>query len=265
MSPNRVQFVRTLEILNEIVLKPPSRLQESRYLARAILGFVMLAALESSLSLDFYAVMTLAGIELRGMVKPVTRGGKRVLVHVLPDPEQAKRKKLKRLVERLSIEVTAVLKRVPAYYVTPKALPQGQQNDFLDRVPPIGLVCYKGVIHVMRKPKGKSIEHMYTLGEIEFSREMKEIGEEIVIRNGENMNPSLLETCAEDVKSMHETILSLLRENKLGHERTAGIKLGRFTSTTDGLIGRIAYLYACFERPRKVKEWLPVAIRLLFL
>jgi hypothetical protein len=118
---------------------------------------------------------------------------------------------------------------------------------------------------VRRKPKGKSIDYMYTLGETGFSREMKGIGEEIVIRNEESIHPSLLEMCAEDVKPVYEAILSLLRENKLNYERTADTKLGRFISTTNGLVARIAYLYACFERPRKVKGWLPAAIRLLLL
>ena len=224
--------------------------------ARAFLGLLLLHVVNQSFSADMYAMMTCARIPLQGKVEWKMVKGRRRPVHVLPDADAAKRKSLRRFLDHLT--TMGILRNVHAEYLD---LLNTQDVKFLNHVPPAGIICWSGIIHVKR-PKGEKTSKMYALASFQPSKYPNDILSQFV--KPEKVHSTIRETCLRELSTVYNSLQELQEANKLGHEHEFAAKLEPIVKAPleSTKTAQIAYVLTCFARPRGLVKLLPSAVRL---
>ena len=261
VSPKpRDSLVRSLEILSELASSPLQLTDRQLERARAFLGLLLLHIVDPTLSAEMYAMMTCAGIPLRGETEWRIVKGRRIRVHKLPDPDSARRKGLRRFLNRLTEK--HILRDIPAEYV-PNSL-GAQGVAILGRVPQAGIIAWRGIIHV-KKPRGEKTKWMYVLEKFQPSQYPSDLLFQLV--EPDRMDSTIRETCALELKGVYNSLQKLQRINRLDIERTMAAKLEPivYSPLESKRIAQIAYVFTCFARPRGLMRLLPSAVQLAAL
>ena len=258
VSPNHPHYVflRSLEALSELVSRPLSLDENQLGRARALLGLLLMHEVYPPLTADMYAMMTCAGIPPQGEIEVTMVNGRRQRKHVHPDPDAAKRKGLRRFLNRLT--TAGILKDVRTEYLM-NPLNSGSA-EFLHQIPPDGIICFIGVINA-KKPKGEKTSRTYSLANLQPTPYSNEILSTFV--QPERIDPTNIETCRTELSTVYNSLLKLIKANKLRIERTFEVKLQPYIhpDLESAKLRQATYVLACFSKPRGLVRLLPSAVQ----
>jgi hypothetical protein len=215
------------------------------------MGLLELSLISRVLRIDFYAAMYIGDITLRGQFDS---SGNR-----LPDPDQRRRKSLKRLLENLVD--AGILTRSKTIYANEFQIKNVDPTRVLENTPAEGIICWGDFIYVRNRPLGKREEtYALSLPERKSSVDIAMAG----ILGEAGVDSAVQENCLRELKSVNKSLLVLLRKNGIEVERTNATRLqGIITATPDSPITiRLAHILGCFERPRLAARLLDTALRL---
>ncbi len=231
--PALAQKLEQMQTLRKIVSRPFEGPKKQKVKARATLGLLMIALLSNGLSADFYAVMYLGGISLRGW-----------------NQDRWKRLGLRRFLDHGLVPVLAEAWKVE--YVIPHA--KTLQGESPREISAKGTLCY-GIKNVRVKPRGQR-PSIYLLNLIR-----QETPESAELKAFARFFPpcsTVRATSLSEIHTVHDSLLKLIEEN--------GVQNLPLDSVTSRLTGpdlqNVCYFLACFERSKHIVERLKAVIPL---
>jgi len=252
--PNQ-SFGETLsevEQLGRIVQASLVALLEKFYLAKGVVGMLMLSALSSELRMNFPAIMTASGISLEGPWERISES-RHVRKRRIPgakDPDRWRRRKLRLLVSNLNkakMFQDANAHRVS--YENPRLAPDSSR--IREGIPVEGLICWANTpLYVKHRPSGIP-PHVYGLRVPQL-----ETAERKVILDCLTKTADIPQTLKMGVDSVHTALLRLLDKNGIQIETT------RLDLISESTTLKVGYLLACFKERRQVTKRLRAALHL---
>jgi hypothetical protein len=223
-----------------MVVSSPFRGFESQaFKARAFLGLLVLALVPGQLGTDFYALMYIAGISLRGR-----------------DEHRWKRRRLRRFVENLVEK--GVVGAEKAVYSDVKIRLRGEPIGTQDHVPAKGIICWVGMKYA-RRPRGRRPK-TYWLKLPKLDTPHAE-ALDLALSESDQPHPSVISRVSSEVQTVHNFLRDLLRENQVGEVEGPADLIS--AELEQSFADRVAYVLGCFETSRGIAKRLCAIMPLL--
>jgi hypothetical protein len=243
-SPNQRSLFETLaelHKLSKVVSHPIRRLDRLAFKARALIGLLILALLPFPLGVDFYGIMYMSGISLRGR-----------------DEDRWKRRRLRRFV--MNLVKMGLLHAEKIIYYDDKLVHGTELRPYAD-LSARGIVCPVGVRRVSSKPRGRSPKTYQLKLSASGTRRSQEANLEFsTIRRPD---PSFLKRAAKEIHTVHGFARTLIEENGIDDQVETLVALDMVRMQLRKHTERVAYLLGIFENTRAIVMRL-VAILPLF-